>query len=325
MTAPISDVLFIIDPLESLHPQTDTSLVMMAEGLRRGYGVYICEPADLALDGQDARASCQRIRCSLSEQAPQCERSGEVQRRKLSDFSAVFMRKDPPFDSNYICATWILDFARHQTLVINDPVGLRELNEKLAAMLFPALTPATRILRRKADLAQTLGDFGGKMIVKPILGFGGREILIARADDPNLNTLFEIATADESRWTVAQAFLPAAKEGDKRVLLVDGDPIGAVLRVPARGESRGNFHAGGTATLTELSQRDREISREVGALLRQKGQFFAGIDIIGGHLTEVNVTSPTGMQEINRLGALSGENTTQALFWQALERKFQKA
>jgi glutathione synthase len=155
--------------------------------------------------------------------------------------------------------------------------------------------------------------------LKPVLGFGGREVLIARDGDPNLSTLFELATRDGQTWTIAQEFVPAAKLGDKRILLVDGTPIGAVMRVPAEGELRNNFHAGGSPALTQLTPRDREICERLGPFLRARGQFFVGIDVLGEFLTEINVTSPTGMQEINRLGGLAGDDTMQARFWAALE------
>jgi glutathione synthase len=159
------------------------------------------------------------------------------------------------------------------------------------------------------------------MILKPVYGFGGRGILLVREDDPNLGSLLELVTADGTRWTVAQEYLPAASEGDKRILLVDGEPIGAVLRVPKAGELRNNFHAGGSPASTTLSERDGAICSRVGPLMRELGQFFVGIDVIGGRLTEINVTSPTGMQEVNRLDARAEGETMQARFWDALESK----
>jgi glutathione synthase len=162
---------------------------------------------------------------------------------------------------------------------------------------------------------------GGRAIVKPVFGFGGREILMARDGDPNLGSILELATAEGTRWTVAQEYLPAAVHGDKRILLVDGEPVGAVLRVPAAGELRNNFHAGGSPQLADLDADDRRICDRVGPFLRERGQFFVGIDVIGGRLTEINVTSPTGMQEINRLGGFSGDSTMEARFWGALQRK----
>jgi glutathione synthase len=242
-----------------------------------------------------------------------------AQRRELRSFDVVLMRKDPPVDERYTTATWILDHAG--TLVVNDPRGLRELNEKLAIARFPELAPKTFASCNSGELREILGALGGRMIVKPVYGFGGRGILLAREDDPNLGSLLELATADGTRWTVAQEYLPAASEGDKRILLVDGEPIGAVLRVPRAGELRNNFHAGGSPASTLLDEADRAICSRVGPLLRELGQFFVGIDVIGGRLTEINVTSPTGMQEVNRLDSRPKNDTTQAWFWNALESK----
>jgi glutathione synthase len=239
--------------------------------------------------------------------------------RTLSSFDVILMRKDPPVDAGYMTATWILDHAN--TTVVNEPRGLRDLNEKLAIAYFPEWTPRTFVSRDPTELKSILGMLGGRMILKPVFGFGGREILMARTEDPNLSTLLELATADGTRWSVAQEYLPSASEGDKRILLIDGEPVGAVLRVPAHGELRNNFHTGGSPVLTTLSEADRAICSAVGPKLRQMGQFFVGIDVIGGVLTEINVTSPTGMQEINRLHGLVGEDTMQARMWSALESK----
>jgi len=313
----MADVLFVLDPLTLINPVADTSYVMITEALRRGHRPFYVTLDGLALRDSVAWAHVRELG-PASEQplAAMVDRSA-LELRPLSAFAAVFMRKDPPVDEGFIAATWILD--RAQTLVLNAPAGLRDLNEKLSMLAFPDLIPDTRLLRRIADLRGALRDMGGRMIVKPLLGYGGREILQALDGDPNLSTLFEIATADETRWTVAQQFVPEASLGDKRILLVEGEPIGAVLRVPSRGELRNNFHAGGQATATSLSARDQEICSQVGPWLRARGQLFAGIDVLGPYLTEINVTSPTGMQEINRLGGLTGDATMQAKFWDAVE------
>ncbi len=319
------DVLFILDPIAAIQPATDSSYVMVTEALRRGHRPYAVELEGLALLGERAIAHAMPIALMGAAQSPLTTRSlTPSEPRELNSFAAVLMRKDPPLDDNYLVATWCMDRARGQTLLVNDPRGLRDLNEKLSILAFPDLIPETRLLRRSEDLRQALDDFGGHMIVKPVFGFGGSEIFRADKNDPNLSTIFEVATHNESRWTLAQAYLKEATEGDKRILLVDGEAIGGVLRVPATGELRNNFHAGGSARLTELSARDLEICAQVGPYLRDHGQFFAGIDVIGGHLTEINVTSPTGMQEINRLRDLHEDRTMQAQFWDALETKCAK-
>jgi len=309
------EVLFVMDPLETLNPRADSTHVMITEALRRGHQPFGAEIDGLGVAGERAFARVAKLQV----------REGRVvhaeppSSRPLHEFAVILMRKDPPVDQAYITATWILDLAG--TLVLNRPSGLRDLNEKLAISAFGAFSPKTFVTRDPAHLREILAELGGKMIVKPIFGFGGREILLARHDDPNLGSLLELATAEGRRWTVAQEYLPAAKAGDKRILLVDGEPIGAVLRVPADGELRNNFHAGGQPHGTELTARDQEICAAVGPMLRERGQFFVGLDVIGEHLTEINVTSPTGMQEVNRLRGLENEQTMQARFWTALESK----
>lgn len=324
MLARMADALFILDAPETFDPQADSSYVMVSEAIRRGHRPFGVQLDGMRLEGGSARVHSRPLVFDTGPHAddgPRLRFGSEVTDRELGSFDVVLMRKDPPLDEHYLVATWVLDRAPARTLVINRPSGLRDLNEKLSMLEFPELTPATRLLRREDDLRAALTDFGGRMIVKPVFGFGGREVLQARADDPNLSTLFELATHDGTRWTIAQAFVEAASEGDKRVLLLDGEPIGAVLRVPAKGELRDNFHAGGTAQLAEVDERDREICTRIGPMLREHGQYFAGIDVIGGLLTEINVTSPTGMQEINRLRGLEGDETMQACYWAGIEAK----
>lgn len=320
-SAPRGDVLFVLDPLASLNPRADSSYVMITEALARGYRVYFSELDGLLLRHNEVFAHAQRIAVEGASEGAPLARVSDPEVRAAASFAAVVMRKDPPVDQDFIIATWWLDRAREQTVVINEPAGLRDLSEKLAILAFPGLIPRTFLLRRTGDLRAALRELGGQMILKPVYGYGGRGVLIAREDDPNLSTLFELCTSDGGGWTIAQEFVPAAKLGDKRILLVDGEAIGAVLRVPAAGELRNNFHMGGTPALADLSARDREICAEVGPFLKARGQFFVGLDVLGDKLTEINVTSPTGMQEVNRLAQLRGAETMQARFWDALERK----
>ncbi len=309
-------VLFVADPPESLDPAADSTYLMIVEALRRELRPYVATLDGLRLDG--TRPVARAVPVAPPRPGARLAATGAPESFGLETCRVVVMRKDPPVDDAYLTATWILDLAKAHTRVVNDPAGLRTLNEKLSALSFPDLTPPTFVLRRIDDLRALLRQLGGKMIVKPVFGFAGREILLAREDDPNLGTILEIATADETRWTVAQAYLPEAAEGDKRILLVDGRPIGAVLRVPKDGEIRDNFHAGGTPARADLSERDLEICARVGPFLVRHGQYFAGIDVIGGYLTEINVTSPTGMQEIDRLEDRPPDRTCEALFWDGL-------
>ncbi len=309
------DVLFVMDSPQTFDPEADSTFVMITEALARGHRPYGTNLAGLSLHGAVARARVAPVdlvdgRLAYTEPA---------RARELHEFGAVLMRKDPPVDQGYLAATWILDHAG--TLVLNGPAGLRTLNEKLSILRFTDLVPRTFISRDSDELREILETLGGRMIVKPVYGYGGREILLAREDDANLGSLLELATAEGTRWTVAQEYLPAAVEGDKRILMVEGEPIGAVLRVPAKGELRNNFHTGGRPRLSELTDRDRAICSAVGPMLREADQFFVGLDVIGGRLTEINVTSPTGMQEINRLQDLHGPQTMQSLFWDALQAR----
>jgi glutathione synthase len=309
------EALFVIDPPETFSPTADSTWVMVTEAQRRGHRTWGALLADLSLHGGMAKAFARPLvvedtRMRFGPQGERCE---------LARFDVVLMRKDPPVNESYVTASWILDHAG--TLVVNNPQGLRELNEKLSIARFSDLTPKTFVSRDPEELREILSTLGGRMIIKPVYGYGGREILLARADDPNLGSLLEIATADGSRWTVAQEYLPQATAGDKRILLVEGGPIGAVLRVPKAGELRNNFHTGGQPARTTLTDDERAICSRVGPLMRELGQFFVGIDVIGGKLTEINVTSPTGMQEVNRLEARSEGETTQASFWDALESR----
>lgn len=317
------DILFVLDPLSTIHPRADSSYVMIREALARGFRVYAAELAGLHLAGRRVLAHATPVGLADPEGAapPPLRALGDPELREARSFRVILMRKDPPVDAGFIVATWWLDRAREETLVVNEPQGLRDLSEKLAILRFPGIIPPTYLLRNPADLRATLHELGGQMILKPVYGFGGRGVLLAREDDPNLSTLFEVATEDGKVWTIAQAFIPEAAQGDKRILMVEGEPIGAVMRVPARGELRNNFHMGGSPALTDLSPRDLEICAAVGPFLRERGQFFVGLDILGAYLTEINVTSPTGMQEVNRLHGLRGGETMEAKFWDALGRR----
>jgi glutathione synthase len=313
------EVLFVIDPPQTFSPAADSTYVMVTEALRRGHRPWGVQLEGLSLRGDQAWGDARPLAPQDAQAGAPMTYTGPSQRRPLSDFSAVVMRKDPPVDENFMTATWLLD--RAGTEVVNAPRGLREINEKLVISAFAELAPKTFISRNPQQLREILAELGGRMIVKPVYGFGGREILLARDDDPNLGSLLEIATHEGRRWTVAQEYLEAAKLGDKRILLIEGEPIGAVLRVPAENEIRNNFHAGGRPELTALDDKDRAICSRVGPYLRELGQFFVGLDVIGGYLTEINVTSPTGFQEVNRLHGLRDDDTMQARFWDALQAR----
>ncbi len=299
-------VLVVMDDPSKLHPETDTTLVIMEALRRRGATVDFCVPDDLTLEGPEVMArTCEITALDRTRRPSLTYSEGPV--RPLSDYHAVLMRKDPPFDLDFYFATQLLERARGKTFLVNDPRGLREANEKLYIFNFPDLIAPTRVTRSIADLHRFLRDEGGQMIVKPLDACGGMGIFHVRSDDRNTNAILETATECGTKLVMAQRYLPEARQGDKRILLLDGEPIGAVLRVPRGDETRGNLHVGGTATRTELSTRDLQICAGVGPRCRADGLYFVGLDVIGGFLTEVNVTSPTGVQEIDRLDGVQLE------------------
>lgn len=293
--------LFILDPLERLGLAGDTSYGLMLEAAARSWEVWTCQLEHLGLVGDDAVVDA--VPTTIREAATPAEAFaiGERAALRLADFDVVLMRKDPPVDVNYLHATWILDHARGKTLLVNDPRGLRELNEHLAVLRFPHLTPPTIVTRSPARLRAFQAEQGGAIVVKPVDGYGGLGIFVVTDGDQNASSIIETSTGAGTRWTLAQRYLPAVSEGDKRIVLVDGEPIGAVLRVPASAEARGNLHVGGRAVKTDIDARDKEIIRELAPFLRSHGQILVGLDVIGGMLTELNITSPTGIRHIAQL------------------------
>jgi glutathione synthase len=293
-------ILVVMDPVERIHPSTDTTLMLITEARERRHEVHVCLPESLTLDGGEPFGDTRLVGRAGRELRP-CVELGDPSRRALAEFQVVLMRKDPPFDLEFYFTTLLLERARGKTLVVNDPRGLREANEKLYIFNFPSLIAPTRVTRNQDELRRFLALQGGQMIVKPLDGCGGSGIFHVRAEDRNTNAILETITDNGRKLVMAQAYLPEAREGDKRIILLDGEPIGAVLRVPRADETRGNLHVGGTATQTTLTARDRQICAEVGARCKADGLWLVGLDVIGGWLTEVNVTSPTGVQEIDRL------------------------
>jgi glutathione synthase len=294
-------LLFIIDPLGRLALAGDTSYALMLEAVARGWDVWTCELEHLGLVGDDAIADAAPTIVMPATTPAEAFQVEARSTQRLAAFDAVLMRKDPPVDVNYLHATWILDHARGKTLLVNDPRGLRELNEHLAVLRFPALTPPTIVTRSADKLRAFQAEQGGAIVVKPVDGYGGLGIFVVRDGDPNASSILETSTGAGTRWTLAQRYLPEAVEGDKRILLADGEFVGAVLRVPASAEARGNLHIGGKAVKTELDARDRKIIDSIAPFLREHGQIFVGLDVIGGMLTEINITSPTGVRHASKL------------------------
>jgi glutathione synthase len=291
--------LVIVDPLPGLKPDADTTVVFMREAAKRGHQIATCGVGDVSIGpGGQARASFveTRVRDTRDFYALGAEGSGA-----LAEFDVVWMRKDPPYDLNYFFATHLLDLVPPSTLVVNAPRGLREVTEKLFILRFPDLCPESLVSRSIHELLAFRDKLGGEMIVKPLGGAGGDGIFHLPDKDRNVRAILEMATRKETELLLAQRYLPEVREGDKRVILVEGEPKGALLRVPHETESRANLHVGGAATKTRLSPRDLDICAAVGPMLRSTGVVFAGLDIIGGYLTEINITSPTGIREIESL------------------------
>jgi glutathione synthase len=293
--------LFILDPLEKLGLAGDTSYGLMLEAAARNWEIWTCQLEHLGLVGNDAVVDAVPTQVVDAALPAQAFSIGERAPHRLADFDIVLMRKDPPVDVNYLHATWILDHARGKTLLVNDPRGLRELNEHLAVLNFPHLTPPTIVTRSPERLRAFQAEQGGAIVVKPVDGYGGLGIFVVRDGDPNASSIIETSTGAGTRWTLAQRFLPAVVEGDKRIVLCAGEPVGAVLRVPATAEARGNLHVGGRAVKTVIDARDQQIIAELAPFLAQHGQIFVGLDVIGGMLTELNITSPTGIRHIAKL------------------------
>ncbi|MYJ25664.1 MAG: glutathione synthase [Holophagales bacterium] len=295
--------LFVIDPIERLDPEKDTTIAFLREADRRGHELAVCTIDTLEL-GPAGRPRAEAIPARMVGPAsgePWYE-TGTGRTALLDEFDVVWMRKDPPFDMAFFYATHLLSMVAKSTLVVNDPLSLRDANEKLFALRFPAVCPPARVSRRIAEMLAFQEEMVGEMIVKPLDGAGGEGIFHLKAGDRNTSAILEAATGHESRYIMAQRYLPEIRQGDKRVILVEGEARGAVLRVPAEGESRANFHVGGQPAATEVDDRDQEIAAAIGPELVRLGIVFAGIDVIGGWLTEVNVTSPTGLREIADLG-----------------------
>jgi glutathione synthase len=293
--------LFIVDPLDRLGLDGDTSYALMLEAAAREWEIWTCQIEHLGLESNDAVAAAVPTVVVEAATPAHAFRVDSRQVRRLADFDVVLMRKDPPVDVSYLHATWILDHARGKTVLVNDPRGLRELNEHLAVLRFPHLTPPTIVTRSTERLRAFQREQGGAIVVKPVDGYGGLGIFVVRDGDMNASSILETATGAGTRWTLAQKFLPEAAAGDKRIILADGEYVGAVLRVPAEAEARGNLHVGGRPVKTELDDRDREIIAEVTPFLRSHGQILVGLDVIGGMLTELNITSPTGVRHVSRL------------------------
>ena len=290
--------LFVMDPLEKIQVAGDSTYALMLESCDRGYEIAWCTPEDLFV--QDNRAYAKATWVRVSAGAPHF-RSGRTEELPMGRWDCVWMRKDPPFHMEYVFTTYLLDLAARETLVLNHPGSIKLAQEKLFALQWPELCPDTVFARTK-PVVERFARRHERIVLKPWDGNGGRGVVVTRAGDRNMGALIELLT-DEGRVScIAQEFLPEIETvGDKRIILVDGEPRGWFLRVPGEGDHRGNMHAGASVVACELTEADQAICEAIGPRLKEMGLCFVGIDVIGDRLTEINVTSPTGIHEVHDL------------------------
>ncbi|WP_037254852.1 glutathione synthase [Roseobacter sp. SK209-2-6] len=307
-------IAFQMDPIMGVDINADSSFRLAEEAQKRGHELFFYSPDHLAY--QEGRITARGQDMTIQRVAGTPAILGQMREVDLADFDVVWLRQDPPFDMHYITSTHLLDRLKGQTLVVNDPFWVRNYPEKLLVLDFPDLTPPTAIAR-DLDTIKAFKAKHGDIILKPLYGNGGAGVFRLDANDRNLTSLHELFTGFSREPLIVQKFLPDVSNGDKRVILVDGEPVGAINRVPAAGETRSNMHVGGRPEKIGLTERDLEICAAIGPLLREKGQIFVGIDVIGDYLTEINVTSPTGIQELERF---DGVNIAEKI-WLAIEAR----
>lgn len=303
-----------MDPIDAIDIDADSTFRIAEEAQARGHRLFYYTPDKLSY--RSGKVIARGWPLVVKREVGDHFELGDEKDLDLAEADVVWLRQDPPFDMGYITTTHLLDMVHPETLVVNDPFWVRNYPEKLLVLNFPDLTPPTMIAR---DL-ETLKEFRaehGDVILKPLYGNGGAGVFKLTKDDSNIASLHELFSGINREPLIMQKFLPAVTAGDKRVILVDGEPVGAINRVPAKGETRSNMHVGGRPEKVDLTDRDREICAAIGPLLREKGQIFVGIDVIGDWLTEINVTSPTGIQELERF---DGINIAEKI-WQAIEAK----
>ncbi|WP_218082865.1 glutathione synthase [Anthocerotibacter panamensis] len=293
------EFLFIIDPIAHLQPHHDTSLALMAAAHEQGHKVWFCTVNDLFVDQGYCKAWARPVTLQLDEQP--FYQAGTAQRISLTQTPVVFMRKDPPVDRQYLLATYLLDRVDpERTLVVNAPHGLRAANEKMYALNFARYLPETLVTSRAQEVFTFL-EIHGQAVLKPLDGKGGEGIFLLDSRDKNLKALIELSTQFEMIPVMVQRYLPEARQGDKRIIVLAGQPLGAVLRVPQADDVRGNLRVGGTAVATSITPHEAEICAHLASQLLADGLYFVGLDVIGPYLTEINLTSPTGIQEIDQL------------------------
>ncbi|WP_299780735.1 glutathione synthase [uncultured Roseobacter sp.] len=307
-------IAFQMDPIGDVDINADSSFRLAEEAQARGHELFFYSPDHLAY--QEGRITARGHDLRVQRVQGEHAQLGHAREVDLAGFDVIWLRQDPPFDMHYITSTHLLDRLTPEVLVVNDPFWVRNYPEKLLVLDFPDLTPPTSIARDLTTI-KAFKEKHGDIILKPLYGNGGAGVFRLDANDRNLSSLYELFTGFSREPLIVQKFLPAVSKGDKRVILVDGEPVGAINRVPAAGETRSNMHVGGRPEKIGLTARDQEICAAIGPLLKEKGQIFVGIDVIGDYLTEINVTSPTGIQELERF---DGVNIA-AKIWDAIEAR----
>ncbi len=291
-------LLYIMDPVESILPDKDTTFAFLRGAERRGHENFHVELAGISVTGGEVRARARRI--FVADSAPLVRLEGAPQDLSLGEMSAVLISKDPPFDQAYLHTSLLLERARGKTLLINDPRGLRDANEKLYALNFPEFVPRTMVSANREQLLDFVTEVGGKAVIKPLDGAGGYGVLALSTGDHNARAIVDMLTREGRQHAIIQEYLPAVRAGDKRILLLDGEPLGAILRIPRADDLRSNIHVGGNVAPAELTKAERAMVEAMKPRLLADGLVFVGLDVIGERLTEVNVTSPTGIQQLAR-------------------------
>jgi glutathione synthase len=307
-----------MDPIESINPKADSTFAMMLEAEARGHALMYYTPNTLGLRGDTVSAMAAPVEVFDKEKGAHFK-LGDFTRLDLSSQDVVLMRQDPPFDMNYITLTHLLERLHPKTFVVNPPAAVRNAPEKILVMEFPELMPPTLVTRDR----QMIADFRkehGNIIVKPLYGNGGAGVFFIQEGDHNLASLIELFEQNFREPFMVQKYLPDVRKGDKRIIIIDGEPVAGLNRIPAEGEARSNMHAGGRPELSELTAREREICATIAPALKERDMIFVGIDVIGDYLTEINVTSPTGIREIKRFG---GPDIS-VMIWEAIEKRIAK-
>ncbi|MGJ8528685.1 glutathione synthase [Maritalea sp.] len=303
-----------MDPIDKIDPKGDSSFAMMLEAQNRGHDIFYYVPATLALENNVVTANVAPL--SLTDDATNWFELGEFKITDLSEFDVIMLRQDPPFDMNYITTTHLLERLHPKTLVVNAPDPVRNAPEKILVTEFPELMPPTLVTRDRSRIVK-FREQHGDIIVKPLFGNGGAGVFLLRENDQNLVSLLEMFEDSFPEPFMVQKYLPDVRKGDKRIIIIDGVPVAGLNRIPAEGEARSNMHVGGRPELSELTAREKDICDKIAPALKARDFIFVGIDVIGDYITEINVTSPTGIREIKRFG---GPDIA-VLIWEAIEKR----